>query len=184
MTRPWTLTVSLEDAGGPVYARIARAITDDIRRGRLRPGDALPGSRMLAASLGVHRNTVLAAYEALRAEAWIETESAAVTRVARALPERDGRRFSPRAPVREGIPDEAPYALPPSPPLRERDIPRGAIPLFGGMPDLSLFPATAYARAYRAALRDRRALLDYGHAHGQRALREALAAMLSSQCRG
>ena len=35
--------------------------TDTGTRGRLRAGDALPGSRTLATSLGVHRNTVLAA---------------------------------------------------------------------------------------------------------------------------
>ena len=44
------------------------------RRGRLRPGDALPGSRALAQSLGVHRNTVLAACAELTAEGWIFSE--------------------------------------------------------------------------------------------------------------
>jgi hypothetical protein len=42
----------------PVYLQIARAIADDVRRARLPPGDALPGSRTLARTLNVHRNTV------------------------------------------------------------------------------------------------------------------------------
>ena len=55
----------------PLATRIARMIIADIRRGRLRPGDRLPGSRTLAARLAVHRNTVLTAYRELSAEGWI-----------------------------------------------------------------------------------------------------------------
>ena len=49
-----------ETAELPVFLQIARAIAEDARRGRLRAGDALPGSRTFATELGVHRNTVLA----------------------------------------------------------------------------------------------------------------------------
>ena len=57
------------DATLPPFLQIARSLAADIQRGRLRPGDRLPGSRRLAASLQVHRNTVLAAL----AEGWLET---------------------------------------------------------------------------------------------------------------
>ena len=63
----WSFPLHLEPAGPEaIYLQIARAVSGDIRRGRLRPGDALPGSRSLAASLGVHRNSVLAALRELR----------------------------------------------------------------------------------------------------------------------
>ena len=68
--------------------QIARSITQDIRRGRLRPGDRLPGSRRLAVTLRVHRNTVLAALTELMAEGWIETAAGRGTFVTRALPGR------------------------------------------------------------------------------------------------
>jgi GntR family transcriptional regulator/MocR family aminotransferase len=55
--RGWDLQIRL-DGGGPVFLRIARALADDVRAGRLPPGTRLPGSRVLARSLGVHRNTV------------------------------------------------------------------------------------------------------------------------------
>ncbi|MBL8765672.1 MAG: winged helix-turn-helix transcriptional regulator, partial [Phycisphaerae bacterium] len=61
--------LSLDESGDlPLFLRIARAVRDDVRRGRLLPGAALPGSRTLATQLGVHRNTVLAAFRELAAE--------------------------------------------------------------------------------------------------------------------
>ena len=48
----------------PVFLQIARAVADDVRRGRLKSGQRLPGSRELARTLGVHRNTVVAASSA------------------------------------------------------------------------------------------------------------------------
>src|SRR5262249_27239072 len=52
----WTLALELaepaEGGGLPTFVRIARAIAEDIRRGRLRAGDGLPGTRTLAGSLG------------------------------------------------------------------------------------------------------------------------------------
>ena len=58
----WQVALDLKEQKGgaeqPIFIRLARAISDDVRRGRLKPGDALPGSRSLARALGVHRNTV------------------------------------------------------------------------------------------------------------------------------
>ena len=59
MTRP--LDFPIETGSGPRFLAIARAVSDAIASGRLRPGDALPGSRELARAAGVNRNTVLAA---------------------------------------------------------------------------------------------------------------------------
>src|SRR6478609_10474934 len=96
----WQVALDLNAHNGgeqPIFIRLARAISDDVRRGRLKPGDALPGSRSLARELGVHRNTVLAAYAELAAEGWITTEAAARTFVSHALPdvESQSRRRAP-----------------------------------------------------------------------------------------
>jgi PhnB protein len=58
----------------PIFVQIARALAGDIRRGRPHPGDFLPGTRALARTLNVHRNTVIAAYGELEAEGWVTTE--------------------------------------------------------------------------------------------------------------
>src|SRR4051812_33253154 len=55
----WEVTFALERRHGvPLFQQIARAVTKDIRRRRLRPGDRLPGTRTLARALGVQRLTV------------------------------------------------------------------------------------------------------------------------------
>ena len=112
----WELALALDPAAdAPVFLQIARAVADDVRRGRLRPGAELPGSRALARSLGVHRNTVLAAYRELAAEGWIEA-----TRRPRHL--RLARAAGPRAPpLRRARRRPAPRSRPPR--LRPRPGP-------------------------------------------------------------
>ena len=56
---------------GARFAALARAITADIERGRLTPGERLPGSRTLAQRLDLSRNTVVRAYRELEAEGWL-----------------------------------------------------------------------------------------------------------------
>src|SRR6476659_5897540 len=91
MPRSWELVIDIDrDRALPPFLQIARRLTEDIRRGRLRPGDRLPGSRRLAATVHVHRNTALAALAELQAEGWIETVPGRGTFVSRAIPEERG----------------------------------------------------------------------------------------------
>ena len=53
---------SLETQAGPRYLAIVRALSDDIDRGRLRPGDRLPTHRDLGDRLGVAVGTITRAY--------------------------------------------------------------------------------------------------------------------------
>ena len=50
----------------PVYVQIVSQIKDQIQRGSLKPGDALPSVRELSASLGINMHTVRRAYVVLR----------------------------------------------------------------------------------------------------------------------
>ena len=188
----WELTVALDPSADlPVFLQIARAIAGDIRRGRLRRGASLPGSRALARSLSVHRNTVLAAYRELAAEGWIESEAAQRTKVSAELPDALPRRFAAQAAMRSEVPGRVGFDL--GPPVVERhDVPqpsRGALLMSGGVPDLRLLPVASLARAYRRALiASARATeqgasgasLGYADPLGHPRLREALAAMLSA----
>jgi len=169
-------------AQGPLFLRIAHAVAQDVTRGRLRPGARLPGSRSLARSLGVHRNTVVAAYAELAAEGWVEARAGGGTFVSRELPEPRPRPFARRAGPRAGVPAALGFDLAAAPAPDVEAPPPGALALWGGVPDLRLVPHAALARAYRRAMR--RAgprLLGYSDARGQPELRAAIAARVSGQ---
>ena len=55
----------------PVYRQIAVNIIQAVRNGVLKPGTPLLSSREMARLLGIHRKTVIAAYDELNAQDWI-----------------------------------------------------------------------------------------------------------------
>jgi GntR family transcriptional regulator / MocR family aminotransferase len=179
-----TAAAASDAAAQPLFLRIARAISAEIRRGRLKPDARLPGSRELARTLGVHRNTVLAAFRELLAEGWIEPRHGQGTFVSAQLPDvepRSFRRAQPKAaelerPVRSSI------ELPASPlePIGARIYPKHVLRMFGGLPELRDVPNEALARALRRALRRNLGVLDYSHPSGDPKLRAAIASMLQA----
>ncbi|BBY21918.1 hypothetical protein MSTO_21230 [Mycobacterium stomatepiae] len=76
------LDLYLDRPGGKVRDGVMEAIRDAIRSGRLVPGVQLPSSRVLAADLGVARNTVARAYAELIAEGWLTSHHGSGTLVA------------------------------------------------------------------------------------------------------
>jgi GntR family transcriptional regulator/MocR family aminotransferase len=179
----WEPGIDVDRASAlPPFLQIARSLAADIQRGRLRPGDRLPGSRRLADSLHVHRNTVLAALDELTAEGWIETAPGRGTFVTHAIVHPSGRPFSRRLGLRTRVPTSLPLTLPEPPAAyRPPDLPPGTLNLSSGAPDVRLIPARAIGRAYRRVLGLRGAeLLGYGEPEGHAGLRAALASMLAS----
>src|SRR6187401_1400927 len=137
MNRPvseWMLNLALAGEGGPpVFLQIARAVADAVRVGRLRSGQRLPGSRRMAEALGVHRNTVLAAYAELTAEGWIAAAHGRGTFVSDAIPDEPPRPVA-GARRRGATPRRPSFALPaPSRQVSPRPTPSpGALVLAGG----------------------------------------------------
>ncbi|RXK86209.1 aminotransferase-like domain-containing protein [Filimonas effusa] len=56
-----------------VYMQIAHQVINAIQRGYLPKATKLPGSRVLSELLKVHRRTVVAAYEELEAQGWVQS---------------------------------------------------------------------------------------------------------------
>lgn len=167
----------------PLFRQIANSIADDIRRGRLRPGALLPGSRTLARSLGVQRLTVVAAFDELVAEGWIVSRPARGMVVSPEMPDPPApRRSRPQSPEGSGIAAHVGFVLPAPPPLDlPYNVPRGGLLFAPNRPDVRLIPHDLIGRAYRRAIRrGRGVLLSYGRPQGHQPLREAIAAMLSS----
>lgn len=57
----------------PVYLQIVHQMINAIQRGYLMKGMKLLGTRSMSDILQVHRKTVIAAYEELDAQGWVET---------------------------------------------------------------------------------------------------------------
>src|SRR5689334_9868289 len=150
----------------PLFVQIARAIVSDITRGRLRAGDMLPGTRTLARTLGVQRQTVVAAFNELYAEGWIVTHPARGTSVSPDFPDPRPRMFSPRTVATP--PSAPPFDLPAAPPVeRPYGVSSGTLFFSPARPDVRLAPAELIGRAYRRAIRrGGRSLLSYAGPEG------------------
>ena len=92
---------------GGTAAEIAESVRTLVDRGELAPGDLLPPVRTLAAQLGIHRNTAVAAYRNLARTGVVVTQGRAGTRVAE-RPRGPQEGFAAAGPLRDlgtGNPD-------------------------------------------------------------------------------
>lgn len=72
---PWSA------GAGSLHRKLADALAGAIERGDVAPGERLPAERVLARTLAISRSTVVAAYDHLRAEGWLESRQGSGTRV-------------------------------------------------------------------------------------------------------
>jgi GntR family transcriptional regulator/MocR family aminotransferase len=176
--RPWPCKILVRRRSQtPVYLQIVHALIDEIRRGRLSSGTALPGTRELAESLQLNRKTVVQAYAELRAQGWVQSELTRGTFVSATLPAIDGH---VRAPAR--MPAAPDFPLATGAPAIPVLLPQPHVLSFDdGAPDTRLLPVNALARAYRHALAalSRRNSLGYADPRGSAQLRTAVSAMLN-----
>ena len=68
---PVNFTLDLNGRTGPRSSQVAHALIDAIACGRVHDGDRLPSSRTLAATFGLARTAVVAAYEELTAAGFL-----------------------------------------------------------------------------------------------------------------
>jgi GntR family transcriptional regulator / MocR family aminotransferase len=134
------LNLVLAPSAAPLRHRVADALIEVLRTGQLRPGDALPATRALAAELGISRNVVLAAYDELAAAGFLHATGGSSTVVA------SGADAAARAGVRSHIATAKPAPeTRPAPAAPPRWI------LLPGYPDTSLIAAADWRAAWRAA---------------------------------
>jgi len=183
-TPPALVTLGLDGGSSvPRYRQLYDAIREAILAGRLRPGARLPSTRTLAAQVGSSRNTVLAAFEQLTAEGYLQGKVGAGTTVAATLPD-DVLQAEPtptsvaRARARRNALSRR-GALILKSRLARAPASGGPRPFRMGLPALDAFPFEVWARL--VARRWRRVphqLLDYGDPAGYGPLREAIAVYL------
>ncbi len=176
---PYSTLISLDKtAKTPIFLQIAAGLTEQIRRGIIPAGARLPGSRTMAESLGLHRKTVVAAYDELLAQGWLETQNSRGTFVSQKLPE-----IKPIS-LKNSIIPASSYTQPKAgfpflaDPLLKLPLVKSsnALAFNDGFPDVRIAPWDALSRAYRTALRQgfRKNLLFYGETTGEPSLRAAM----------
>lgn len=168
MLRKWNFELQLDEKSDKaIYLQIADAIIKDIHSGRLKPGDALPGSRNLAQLLKVNRNTVVEALNVLLVEGWLISKERQGTFVADALPDFKAAKKSNL--VTTVIKDTA-----------NRHY---HIQFDDGHPDTKIAPVTELARAYRQIFNQkaRWQMMGYGNELGDLEFRKAIVQMLNHQ---
>jgi GntR family transcriptional regulator/MocR family aminotransferase len=143
----WHLELSLPDSDAPLFLRIARAVADAIRSGRVSPGGKLPGTRTLARALGVHRNTVTAAYAELLQEGWIEARRGSGTTVSRHLPLIEHQPRSPAQVTGTGF-----DLQPGTRPFADEPLEPGLLKWDFGLPDVRLAPVKPLLRELRRTI--------------------------------
>jgi GntR family transcriptional regulator / MocR family aminotransferase len=141
-------------AAGPMYRELYRRFREGIISGEMRPGHRLPSSRVLAAQLGVARNTILLAYHELEDEGYLETKRGSGHYVADLLPAAldrliGARKRSTAAVHASGRPVANDFAF--VPPLFRRAIP--AVPFRPNLPAIDAAQMQTWIRLHIKALR-------------------------------
>ena len=157
----------------PLQKQLIERLQQAILAGRLPAGSALASSRLLAAEMGVSRNTVVIAYEHLAAVGYVVADKRGTRVSSLSSPSARGEpRAQPAAP-------EVAYAARVGQFTATLTQTDGTLPLTPGTPALDRFPLTAWRRALERSME--RALplaLGYGTPAGEPALRDAVAAHL------
>ncbi len=182
MILPESLLTINKELPVPVYLQITNGIINNIRRGILKPESALPGSRVLAASLNVHRKTVVAAYDELYAQSWIDVYPRKGIFVAKNLPDVKARPLAEKMGA-NSFPTETSFEVSnyvPFPSLF-KPYPENNLVFNDGFPDTRLAPIELLVREYRrfGNYRFTPKYLMYGPEQGSEHLRDELAKFFS-----
>jgi GntR family transcriptional regulator/MocR family aminotransferase len=166
----------------PLQQQIYQGLRRAILSGSLTPGTRLLSSRALATELAVSRTTTLLAFDQLLAEGYVSARHGSGTFVAIELPDDLPRVARVRSPSRGTLPGLARrgLALASMPPAARR---LGASPRAFrlGVPALDLVPTRLWSQLLARRTRSATlAQLDYGDPAGLKALREAIAAHVST----
>ncbi|PWJ82342.1 GntR family transcriptional regulator [Pseudaminobacter salicylatoxidans] len=169
MGKGTTLAIEVRpDSREPIFLALARTIIEEIERGRLKSGDPLPGTRALARSLRLNRNTVDAAYHELIMQGWLATEPSRGTFVASDLPDIVKRSKPERSVSNASLMTGAQKPM---------------LSLSDGSPDVRLVPTAAFAQAFRRALSSAAFASGgaYGDPRGSLILRKSLSSYLRDE---
>ncbi|MCB2408708.1 PLP-dependent aminotransferase family protein [Hymenobacter lucidus] len=186
VTLPYATLIPLDrQAPNGLSQQVTTGVIRLIQQGLLPADTKLPGTRTLAALLGLHRQTVVVAFDELETQGWIQQVASKGARISSRLPVIEPRPLPAGAVRQLAARAGFAYEAVPTYPTTVR-APRLPLVLDAGSPDSRLAPLAALARKYRTVcLRasQRQRLLGYADPNASLALRRQLAHYLH-QTRG
>ena len=148
--------ISIEKSNSTaVYIQIAQQIINAIQRGYLVEGTSLPGTRIISTLLHINRNTVVAVYDELASQGWVEIIANKGTFVL--VPEQKTANikasFTPIGDVNNyskttGFPFQSAFHL-----SSTQEISEAKYVLNDGLPDLKLHPIHEFSKWYGASMK-------------------------------
>lgn len=165
-----------------LYLQLSNQIIQLIKNQTLAPNTKLPGSRTLAEQLNVHRKTIVACYDELLLQGWVESIPKKGTFVHRNLPELKQQKFNNS--VAQDLKKNAGFSFYKNSILHEKPLKNnvGFIYLNDGVSDGRLTPIDEIARTYRRISAKKNVFqhLSYGSTYGNNTLREVLVDYLNA----
>ncbi|WP_445718688.1 aminotransferase-like domain-containing protein [Flavobacterium sp.] len=148
--------ISIEKSNSTaIYIQIAQQIINAIQRGYLVEGTSLPGTRIFSTLLHINRNTVVAVYDELASQGWVEIIANKGTFVL--VPEQKTANikasFTPIGNVNNyskttGFPFQSAFHL-----SSTQEISEAKYVLNDGLPDLKLHPIHEFSKWYGASMK-------------------------------
>ena len=166
----------------PIYRQIAISFINAINQGIIKANTHLPSTRDLAKLLGVHRKTIVAAYEELEAQDWVVSVPRKYVAVSAKIPHLKPKKWSDEAENESsyGAFFDLPFKQITAPkPKSTRLLPD--VILDDGFPDVRLSPIDDLLKIYRSYTSKKHSIHNatFGSAQGSLKLREVLADYLS-----
>jgi GntR family transcriptional regulator/MocR family aminotransferase len=164
-----------------LYIQLSNQIIELIKANKLPPKTKLLGTRTLSELLGIHRKTVVACYEELMLQGWIETIAKKGTFVHRSLPELEHQDYGVLLKSKSKV--TAGFSFYHNDILKhpQKSSIQNMMSINDGVSDSRLTPLDEIARTYRRIANKKSAIqhLAYGATFGNELLRETLVEYLN-----
>lgn len=167
----------------PIFLQVSDQLSQLIRRGLLVAGQRLPGSRQLAALLGLNRQTIVAAYNEGLAQGWLQSREGSGTFVAAHFPDVNPQPLPQARELQNRAATKQPGYTFESTNFLHRPVltQTSGLRLDDGFPDIRLAPMDELSRAYRSYFRwgNPQQHFGYSDTKGHPLLREQLSLHLN-----
>ncbi len=179
---PWKTIIKIDrNSEMPVYLQVANSIIGEIKRGTIKPGLKMPGTRTISEALSLHRQTVVKAYDELYAQGWLVSQQSEGTFINEHLPE-----VTPRSLIQKENETspllKAGFSFKINPAIHTPAKPNRTIIGFHDGPDVRLVPVDLITRSYKSILQRKvnLHLLSYIETGGKQDVRNAIADYLNT----